>query len=81
MTNDWHESKTNKRSHVEATYISKSRISNKVWRLKTSKGSNKRFISDERETNLETKLLEIRHMSRPKFFYHGLPNFVLKTAS
>ena len=28
--------------------------------------------------NVETKLLEARHMSRPKFFYRSLPNSVLK---
>ena len=29
-------------------------------------------------TKLEIKLLEVRHMSRPKFLYIGLPNFVSK---
>lgn len=28
--------------------------------------------------NLETKLMEVGHMSRPKILCHGLPNFVLK---
>ena len=36
------------------------------------------FIPYKRRTNLETKLLELRHMSRPKFFYLGLPNSNLK---
>jgi hypothetical protein len=31
----------------------------------------------KRGTNLGSKLLELRHMSRPKFFYLGLPNFIL----
>ena len=34
----------------------------------------------KRGTNLETKLLEVRHMSRPKFFYLGFLNSVSKLA-
>jgi len=30
------------------------------------------------ETNLKSKLLKVRHMSRLKFFYLGLPNPVSK---
>ena len=32
-------------------------------------------------TNLETQLLEDRHMSSPKLFYLHLPNFILKPVS
>ena len=35
-------------------------------------------LTKKKGTNLETKLLEVRHMSRPKFFYLGLPNSLLK---
>jgi hypothetical protein len=31
-----------------------------------------------REINLEKKLLKVRHMSRPEFFYIGLPDSVSK---
>ena len=34
----------------------------------------------KRGTNLETQLLEVRHKTRLKFFYLGLPNSVLKHA-
>ena len=34
---------------------------------------NKPFQPKQRGTNLETKLLKVRHMSRPKLFYLGLP--------
>ena len=36
------------------------------------------FMANKRGTNLETKLLEVRHMSRRRFFYLGLPNSILK---
>ena len=32
----------------------------------------------KKKTNLETQLLKFRHMSRPIFFYLGLPNSILK---
>lgn len=32
-------------------------------------------LTKRRETNLETQLLEVRHMSTPKLFYLGLPKF------
>ena len=35
-------------------------------------------MPNKRGTTIETKLLEVRHMSRPRFFYIGLPNSVLK---
>ena len=38
------------------------------------------FIPYKRGTNLEIKLLKVRHMSRPNFSYIGLPNSVLKHA-
>ena len=34
----------------------------------------------KRRTNLETQLLEVRHMSRLELFYHGLPNSVSEPA-
>ena len=36
------------------------------------------ILCNKQGTNPETKLLEIKHMSRPIFFYLGLPNSVLK---
>ena len=37
------------------------------------------LVPKKRGTNLETKLLKVRHMSRPKFSYLFLvPNFVMK---
>ena len=36
------------------------------------------YILNTRETTLETKLLKVRHMWRPKFFYLGLPKSVLR---
>ena len=38
------------------------------------------IIKREPETNLDTKFLKARHMSRPKFFYLGLPISILKPA-
>ena len=39
----------------------------------------RRILTNARgESGLETKRLRVRHMSRPKFFYLGLPNSVLK---
>jgi hypothetical protein len=35
-------------------------------------------LTVKRGTNLETNLLEVRHMSRPKFFYLGLPTSTSK---
>jgi hypothetical protein len=35
-------------------------------------------LTVKRWTSLETKLLEVRHMSRPKFFYFGLPTSISK---
>jgi hypothetical protein len=35
-------------------------------------------LTTKRQVDLETKLLEIRHMLRPEFFYLGLPKSVLK---
>lgn len=37
-------------------------------------------IPNKRGTNMETKLLKVRHMSRPIFFCVGPPVFVLKPA-
>ena len=37
-------------------------------------------LTTKRATNLETKLLEVRHMSRLEFFYLGLRNSVLRLA-
>ena len=34
------------------------------------------ILCNKQETTLKTKLLKIRHMSRPIFFYLGLPNSV-----
>ena len=36
------------------------------------------IFSNKSGTNLETKLLKVRHMSRSKFFYLGLPNAISK---
>jgi hypothetical protein len=33
-------------------------------------------LANKRETDLKTQLLEVRHMSRPTFFYLGLLNSV-----
>jgi hypothetical protein len=33
-------------------------------------------FNHEKWTNLETQLLEVGHMSRPKIFYLGLSNYV-----
>ena len=35
-------------------------------------------LPNKRGTNLETQLLEVWHMSRPTFFYLGLPNSIPK---
>ena len=37
------------------------------------------LISNKRGTSLETKILEVRHLRRPWFFYLGSPNSVLET--
>ena len=37
-------------------------------------------LTTNKGTNLETKLLEVRHMSRLKLFYLDLPNYTLKLA-
>ena len=34
----------------------------------------------KRGTDLKTRLLKARHMSRPTFFYLGFPNSILKPA-
>ena len=36
------------------------------------------LVPDKRGADLETKLLEIGHMPRTRFFYLSLPNHVLK---
>jgi hypothetical protein len=38
------------------------------------------FKPKKRGINLETKLLEARHTSKPKFFYLGSPNSISKLA-
>lgn len=43
--------------------------------LETNNSNPKR-----RGANGETKLLEVRHLSKPKLLYIGLPNFDLKPA-
>ena len=37
------------------------------------------ILANNRRANLETNLPRVRHMSRSKFFYLGLPNPVLKS--
>ena len=36
------------------------------------------FLPNKRGTNLKTKLLKVRHMSRLEFFYLGSPNSILR---
>jgi hypothetical protein len=35
---------------------------------------NIEVLAKKRGDDLKSKLLDVKHMARPKFFYHGLPN-------
>jgi hypothetical protein len=37
------------------------------------------MVLTQKGTNLETKLLKVRHMLMPKFFYFGPLNYVFET--
>ena len=47
-------------------------------RLKTSFPVGVGNVFQKRGTKRETKAPQMKHMSRPKLFYLGLPNFVAK---
>jgi len=35
---------------------------------------NIEILAKKRGDDLKSKLLDVKHMARPKFFYRGLPN-------
>jgi hypothetical protein len=53
-------------------------LETKSFDTTTTTTITKRKRKRKRKRNLETKLLEVRHMSRPNFFYIGLPNSIPK---